>query len=69
MLAFNGSGSLTLALGGGLFIKLTGAQLGQKTCLFDSALEAADSNLERLIFFDANVRHNFHPLPCRRQPG
>ncbi len=49
MLTFNGSGSLALALGRGLFVKLTGAQLGQKTSLFDGALEAADSNFERLI--------------------
>ena len=63
MLAFDSSGSLTLALGGGLFVKLTGAQLGQQTSLLDGALEAADSNFERLIFLDTNVWHINHPLP------
>ena len=68
MLAFDGgSGSLYACARWWAFRKLTGAQLGQKTRLFDSALEAADSNLERLVFL-ANVRHNFHPLPCQRQP-
>ena len=63
MLTFNGSSSLALALGGGLFVKLTGAPVGQKTGLFDSTLEAADGHFERLVFLDTNVRHINHPLP------
>jgi hypothetical protein len=40
VLAFDGSSGLAFAFGSGLFVKLTGAQFGQKTRLFDSALEA-----------------------------
>ena len=63
VLTFYGSGSLALALGGGLFVKLTGAQLGQEARLLDSTLEAANRHLERLVFLDTNVRHINHPLP------
>ena len=68
MLALDSGSSLALALGGGLFVKLTGAQLGQETRLLDSALEAADGNLERLVFLDANIRHVIHPLPLGAHP-
>ena len=63
VMTLDGGSQLTLALGGGLFIKLTGAQLGQETRLFDSTLEAANGHLERLVFLDTNVRHINHPLP------
>ena len=63
VLTLDSGSSLALALGGGLFVKLTGAQLGQEARLLDSALEAANGHLERLVFLDTNVRHINHPLP------
>src|SRR5574343_1330020 len=68
VMTLDGGSQLTLALGGGLLIKLTGAQLGQETRLFDSTLEAANRHLERLVFLDTNVRHKNHPLPSGAYP-
>ena len=68
VVTLDGGSQLTLALGGGLFIKLTGAQFGQQTGLFDRALEAADCNFERLVFLDTNIRHRYHPLPSGAHP-
>ena len=48
---------LALALGGGLLVELAGAQVGQEAELFDGALEAAKSDVERLVFLDANGGH------------
>ena len=49
------SGSvLTLPLGGWLFVRFTSAQLGEETCFFDGALEAAHCNFEGLVFADFN---------------
>jgi len=53
----DGSSSLALTLGGGLLVKLAGAQFGQQTGFFHSALEAAQRNVERLIFLDTYTRH------------
>src|SRR6266542_185295 len=50
-------GELALALGGGLFVELAGAELGQEACLLDRALEAAQCHLEGLIFADADTGH------------
>ena len=48
---------LALALGGGLFVELARAQLGQQSAFLDRALEAAQRYLEGLVFLDANGRH------------
>src|SRR5690349_9210497 len=48
---------LALALGGRLFVELAGTQIGQEAELFDGALEAAKSDVERLVFLDANGGH------------
>src|SRR5439155_21016443 len=57
VMALDCSGELALALGGGLFVELAGAELGQETCLLDRALEAAQCHLEGLIFADADTGH------------
>src|SRR5574343_273511 len=57
VVALDGGGLLALALGGRLFVELAGAQLGQQTQLFDGALEATQSDVERLVFLDADGGH------------
>jgi hypothetical protein len=52
--ALDGRGLLALALGGRLFVELAGTQIGQQAELFDSALEAAQRDVERLVFFYAD---------------
>jgi hypothetical protein len=44
--ALDGGGLLALALGGGLFVELAGAQVGQQAQLLDGALEAAQGNVK-----------------------
>ena len=51
------SGFFALALGGGLFVELTGTQLGEQTGFFDGALEATDCSLEGFVFAYADRRH------------
>ena len=53
-MALASGGVLTLALGRWLFVRLTSAQLGEETCFFDGALEAAHCNFEGLVFADFN---------------
>src|SRR6476619_7360667 len=55
--ALHGGRLLALALGGRLFVELAGTQVGQQAELFDGALEAAKSDVERLVFLDANGGH------------
>src|SRR5512144_35849 len=57
VVALDGGGELALALGGGLFVELAGPKLGEQTCLFDGALEAAHGHFEGFVVADANTRH------------
>jgi hypothetical protein len=57
VVALDGSGLLALALGGRLFVELAGAQVGQQAQFFDGALEAAQSDVKRLVFFNTDGRH------------
>ena len=41
---------LALALGRWLFVRLTGAQLGEEARFFDGALKATQSNFEGFVF-------------------
>lgn len=56
-MALDRGSQLALALGGGFLVELAGAQFGQQTGFFDGALEAADGDLERFVFLDADARH------------
>jgi len=49
--ALDGRGLLALALGGGLFVELAGAQFGQQAQLLNGALEAAQGSfsLTRMV--------------------
>ena len=58
-MALHRGGLLALALGGRLFVELAGAQLGQQAGLLDRALEAAQRDLEGLVFADANAGHGW----------
>jgi len=62
VVALDRSGELALALGGRFFVKLARAQLGEYACFLNGALEAADGNFKRLVFFDADTRHCLFPL-------
>src|SRR5664279_5081969 len=55
--ALDGCGLLALALGRWLLVELARAQIGQEAELLDGALEAAEGNVERLVFLDANSSH------------
>src|SRR5688572_15359472 len=57
VMALHGGGQLALALRGGLFVVLAGAQLGEQARLFHGALEAAHRDFERLVFLHAYSRH------------
>src|SRR6185369_2158548 len=46
-------GELALALGGGLFVELASAKLGEQAGFFDRALETAQRDFEGLVFADA----------------
>src|SRR5688572_23890115 len=48
---------LALAFGGGLLVELAGAKLGEEAGLLHGTLEAAKSDVERLVFFDSDNRH------------
>jgi hypothetical protein len=50
VVALDGGGLLALALSGGLFVELAGAQIGQQAQLFDGALEAAQGNVKGASF-------------------
>jgi len=51
------SSGLALTLGSRFFVERASAQFGEEAYFFDGALEAADSDFKRLIFFDADTRH------------
>jgi len=53
LVALDGSGGLALALGGRLFVELTGTEFSDDTSFLARTLEAADGNLEGLVFFNA----------------
>src|SRR5688572_24756908 len=55
--ALHGSGMLALALGGGLLVELARAQLGEKSRFLHGALEAAQGDVERLVFLDSDDGH------------
>src|SRR5688572_4012839 len=55
--ALHRGGMLALALGGRLFVELPGAKLGEEAGLLDRALEAAQCDVERLVFLDSNQGH------------
>src|SRR6185503_14833411 len=55
--ALHGRGMLALPLGGGLLVELARAKLGEEARLLDRTLEAAKSDVERLVFFDSYDRH------------
>src|SRR5687767_4177590 len=55
--ALHCGGVLALALGGRLLVELAGAQLGEEPGLLDRALEAAESDVERLVFLDSDNGH------------
>src|SRR3954467_5844195 len=57
VVALDGRGLLSLALGSGLLADLARARFGQQTQLFDGALEAAQGRVERLVFLDPDGRH------------
>src|SRR5581483_12449982 len=57
VVALDRRGELALALGGGFFVELAGAKLGEQAGLFDGALEAAQGHLEGLVFANAKARH------------
>ena len=56
VVTLDGSSLLTLTFGGGLFVELAGAEFGKETRLFDGALEAAEGNFKRFVFFNADSR-------------
>jgi len=55
--ALDGGSQLALSFGSGLFVELAGAQFGQQTGFLDGAFEAAQGDVERLVFFNFDVRH------------
>jgi hypothetical protein len=55
--ALDGSSQLALSFGSGFFVELAGAQFSEQTGFFDSAFEAAQGHVERLVFFNFDVRH------------
>jgi len=57
VVALDRGGLLTLALGGGLFVELPTAYLGEDARLFARAFETAKGDFERFVFLDADVRH------------
>lgn len=57
LVALDGSAQLALALGGRLFVELTGAQLGDDAGLLTGALEATHCDFKRLVLFNAYGRH------------
>ncbi len=56
-MAFHRGGSLALAHRSGLFVVLATPHLGQNPGLLTGALEAAQSNIEWLVFSDFHRRH------------
>src|SRR3569833_1395996 len=54
---FHCGGGLALAHGGGLFIKLATASLGQHPGFFASTLEATQGDFKRLVFTQFHRRH------------
>ena len=57
VMAFDGGGFLAFAFGGGFFVELAGAQVGQQAQFFDGAFEAAKRDVEGLVFFDSDSGH------------
>ena len=62
VVALDCGGGFTLALCSRLFIEFARTQFRQQTCFFNSALEAAQSGFEGLVFFQTNDRHVFLSL-------
>ena len=58
-MALHGSGELALALGSRLLVELARAQFGQQAGFLNAALEAAQGDFERLVFFNANSGHEW----------
>lgn len=56
-MAFHSCRLLTFAFLGWLLVKLTATELGQDTCFFTGALEAAKGGVEILILFYTNTWH------------
>ena len=56
-MALDGSRFLALALLRGLLVELAAANLGEDAGLFAGALETAQGDLERLVFFYTYTRH------------
>ncbi len=50
--ALNSGSHVAFANSGGLLVKLAAANFGQYTCFFASALEATQSDVKRLVFFN-----------------
>ena len=57
MCAFDCGSEFALAFGRGLFVKLTGAQVGQQTGFFNRALETAQGDFEWFIFLETDSSH------------
>ena len=57
MVAFDGGGFLALAHCGGFFVKLAAANFAQNARFFAGALEPAQGDVERLVFFDLDKWH------------
>src|SRR3990167_3388522 len=57
VVALDGGSLLALALGGGLFVELAGAQVGQQAELFNGALEAAQGNVKGFVLFYTDGGH------------
>jgi len=66
VVALNRRCLLALALGGRLFVKLAGTQVGEQAEFLNGALEAAQCNLERLVVFYADGGHSMGPIGAPR---
>ena len=57
VVALYGSSELALALGSRFLVELARAEFGQQAGFLNAALEAAQSDFEGLVFFNANSGH------------
>lgn len=71
VVALDGGCLLAFALCSGLFIELARAQVSQQTQFFDSALEATQSDVKRLVFFYTDGCHYvmLSKICCRQSRG
>jgi hypothetical protein len=65
-MTLNGSSSLALANGSGLFIAFTTTYFSQDAGFFARTLEATQSNVKRLVVFYFNLRHSESPESVRK---